>query len=485
MHALYQEVLYAQVSASRRVRLHQQIGARLEEGYGAEAQQIAAELATHFSQGRDVWRAIPYLRLAGENALRRSAYQEAIEHLTHGLALLHTLPETTQRSTHELAVLTVLGPALMAKKGYAAPEVERTYFRARELCQQLGDTPQLFPSLRGLWVFYLLRADLETAHELSEQLLALAQSTQDSGHLLAAHHTVGQSALWYRGLAPARAHLEQGIALYDAAYHRSHAVVYGQDSGVACRALVALVLWFQGYPEQALQRASAALTLAQELAHPNSLAVAMHFAAWIHLLRRQVQRTSGQAETLVALARRQGLPFWEAAGRIWSGWAAVAQGQGVAGMTQLRQGVAAWQDTGATLALPQYQILLAEAYGQVGQPDRGLTVLTEALELVGHTGERLWKAELYRLQGQLLLAHTRDNRPEAETCLRAALAIARSQQARSWELRAATSLARLWQEQGKRGAACELLTPVYGWFTEGFDTQDLQEAKALLVDLTS
>ena len=480
IHALYQEILYGQIPVSRRLRLHRQIGERLETGYGAETHQIAAELAAHFVQGRDVWRAITYLQLAGENALRRSAHQEAVEHLTQGLSLLQTLPETAERFAHELAVQTALGPALMAHKGYAAPEVERAYFRARELCQHLGDTPQLFPSFRGLWVFYLLRAELETAHELGEQLLALAQRAQDSGLLLEAHFASGQSALWYSGLAPARAHLEQGIALYNPERHRSHALRYGQDPGVFCRAIVALVLWFQGYPDQALQRASEALTLAQELAHPNSLAAAMYFVAWIHQLRRQVQQAREQAESLLALARAQGLPFWEAGGLIWLGWAEVAQGQGNAGLTHLCQGLAAWQDTGSALAQPQYQALLAEAYGHVGQPDTGLTVLTETLKVVARTGDRIWEAELYRLKGQLLLAGSRDHGREAEKCLYQALDLARHHQAKSWELRAAVSLAQLWRSQGKYTEAYDVLAPVYAWFTEGFDTADFQQARALL-----
>jgi adenylate cyclase len=281
-------------------------------------------------------------------------------------------------------------------------------------------------------------------------------------------------------LAVAQAHLEQGIALYDRQQHRTHALLYGQDPGVACLSYAALTLWLLGYPDQALQRSREALTLAQEVAHPLSLAYALGFAAFLHLYRREGLLVQARAEAVVTLATEHGFAHWWALGTVLQAGARAMQGQDEGGIAQIRRGLVAWQATGARGVVPYYLLMLAEAYGQGGQAEEGLRVLAEALALVNTGGERRLEAEIYRLKGVLLLARSAAHQGEAEASFQQALAVARRQQAKSLELRAAMSLARLWQRQGKRGAAHELLAPIYGWFTEGFDTADLQEAKALL-----
>jgi predicted ATPase len=290
--------------------------------------------------------------------------------------------------------------------------------------------------------------------------------------------------VWLGEFAVAREHLEQGMALYDPPQHRSHAFLYGYDSGVHGLSFGAWALWYLGCPDQALRRNHDALTLAQELSHPFSLAFALAFAAWLHQLRREGQAAQERAAAAIALSTEQGFPFWGAWGTILRGSALAEQGQSAEGIAQMRQGIAAWRATGAELQRPYYLALLAEAYGKTGHAEEGLHVLAEALTAVHKTGERQHEAELYRLKGELRLKQDVPDEQEAESCLRQAVDVARQQQAKSLELRAAMSLSRLWQHQGKRVEARELLAPVYGWFTEGFDTFDLQEAKALLETLT-
>jgi predicted ATPase/DNA-binding winged helix-turn-helix (wHTH) protein len=484
VHALHQEVLYSRLTAARRVSLHQQIGMPVEAGYGPRAREIAAELAMHFAQGRETRRAVTYLRQAAHTALRRYANREAIDHLTQGLALLTMLPETPERTQQELDLLLTLGPVWMAIKGQGAPEVERVYTRARALCQQVGETPDLFPVLWGLWRFYLVRTEYQTARELAEQCLSLAQRVHDPVLLLVAHYALGATLYFLGAFTLCRAHLEQGLALYNRQQHQHLVFRYGMDLGVWCLAYLIWPLWKLGYPDQALQRANEAITLAQQLAHPLSLASALDYAAMVHYYRREVHATQERAEASMALASEKGIPQFLALGMILRGWALAVQGQGEEGIAQLHQGLTAFRAAGAEIARSRYLALLAEAYGKVGQTEAGLTMLAEALAMVGTTGERFEEAELHRLKGELLLVLSTDNTTEAEACFHQALDIARRQEAKSLELRAATSLSRLWQAHGKHAAARQMLAEIYGWFTEGFDTADLQEAKALLDELS-
>src|SRR5262249_2677291 len=423
-------------------------------------------------------------RQAGQRAMQRSANVEAIAHLRQGIELLTTLPDTPECVQSELTLQTTLGPAFMATRGYAAPEVEATYNRARELCQQAGDTSELFPVLFGLWLLYLGRAEHETAREFGEQCLSLARRLDDPALLLSAHQALGISWFYLGQLSQAHAHVEQGRRLYDPQQHHALAFRHGNgDPGIGCLAYAGLTLWLQGYPDQALERVNEALTLAQNLEHPYTLARRLYAPALRHQWRREWPLGDGRAAPAIRVATAQQIALTLAAGPIMRGCALAMQGQRAEGLTQLRQGLDAYRATGAAFQRPHFLSLLAEVHRSLGQPEAGLAALSEALALVETTGERYYAAELHRLQGELLLQHAAPEVSHAETCFQQALAMARRQQAKALELRAAMSLSRLWQQQGKRDEARALLAPIYGWFTEGFDTADLQEAKALLETL--
>ena len=360
-----------------------------------------------------------------------------------------------------------LGAALQMTKGHAAPEVEHAYTQARALCQQVGETPELVPVLFGLWRFYVARPQLHTARELGETLLRLAQHAHDPALAVIAHYALGATWFCLGALPAARQHLEEGIARYTPDQRRAPVFRMGQDPGVGCRAYAALTLWLLGYPEQALARLHEALALAHELSHPYSLAFARCWAAFVSQFRRDVPAVHEQAEAAVALSTEQGFPLWAALGTSLRGWALAMQGQGEEGMAQVRQGIAAWRATGAALLVPYFCTLLADVSDHLGHPEDGLQALAEAHTLVEQQEERWWEAEVCRLRGVLLLRQPGTPQAEAEAWLQRALDVARRQEAKSLELRAAMSLSRLWQQQGKRAEARALLAPIYGWFTEG------------------
>ena len=504
-HALIRDTAYQSLPKSKRQQLHRQI-AQVLEGRFAETVETQPELiAHHYTEAGLAEQAILYWQKAGQRAIQSSANLEAVSHLTKGLDVLKTLPDTPERTQQELTLQIALGVPLIATSGYASPEVEHTYARARDLCRQVGVTPQLFPVLWGLWVTYFVRGDLQIARELGEQLFSLACTVQNPALLLEAHLALGLTAVSLGELPVARSHLEQGISLYDPQQHNSHAFVYGQDPGVVCLSWVSWVAWVLGYPDQALQKTHAAL--ARALAHPFSLAYALGCAGVLYQLRRESVPLRTQAEETGALAREQGFAHWEAVSIVLRGGVLANEDRGVESIVEIGKGLIAWQTTGAGTLRPYALALLAEAYGKAGQASEGLTTLTAALALVENSGECWHEAELYRLKGELTLQKgardlglgTRPASPptlslkpqdpreverEAEACFLKAIAIAQKQQAKSWELRAATSLARLWQQQGKKAEARQMLAEIYGWFTEGFDTKDLQEAKELVEELS-
>jgi predicted ATPase len=499
-HALIQDTAYQALLKSTRQQLHQQIAQVLEQRFTETVEAQPELLAHHYTEAGLTAQAIPYWQQAGQRASQRSANAEAISHLTKGLDLLKTLPDTPERAQQELFLQTALAPVLMAAKGLGTPEVGKAYARARELCRQVGETPQLFPVLKGLYTFYSTQAEHKTARELAEQCLRLAESTQDPGLLVEAHYALGNNLFYLGEFALTREHFEQSMTLYDLQQHRSHAFLYGQDPGVVCLSRASWVLWHLGYPDQALKLSKKALALARELSHSHSLAYALISAAIFHQLRREGQAAQEWAEATITLSTEQGFPVWLPLGTILWGWALAEQGRGEE-ITQICQSLAAYRATGAEVARPYYLFLLAEAYEKAGQLDEGLSVLTEALDIVSKTGEQWVGAELYRLRGELTLQKfqvssfefqvppspqplTPSPQSEAEACFLKAIEIARQQQAKSLELRATTSLACLWHQQGKKREAHDLLLTVYHWFTEGFDTKDLQEARALIKELS-
>ncbi|RMF92199.1 MAG: adenylate cyclase [Nitrospinota bacterium] len=499
-HALIQEVAYQSLLKSTRQQYHQQIAQALEARFPETVETQPELVAHHYTEAGLNAQALPYWQQAGQQAIERSAHREAIAHLARGLAVLQTLPDTPERIQQELTLQITLGVPLIATKGYGSLEVKEAFTRAWKLCQHLEESPQLFLVLRGLWNWHLLKGELGRSCEFGERLFALAQRLQDPALLVEAHRVMG-TTLFFRGeLLPAQNYLEPGITLYDRQQHRALAFLYGADPGVVCQLYTAWTLWLIGYPDQARHTIYEALNQAQELSQPFSLAFALSIAATVHYLRREHQRGLELAEANIVLSTEHSIAQWLAHGVVDRGGALVEQGKTAEGIAQIQEGLDAWQSTGANLVVPHHLSRLAETYGKAGRTGEGLGSLTGALALVEETGERFWEAELYRLKGELLLQQSAAvgelhaapiagracpaPAEEAETCFRQALDIARRQQAKSLELRAVMSLSRLWQQQGKRAEARELLAPIYGWFTEGFETRDLQEARALLAELT-
>jgi class 3 adenylate cyclase/predicted ATPase len=479
-HALIQDAAYASLLKSTRQQVHQQIAQVLEADFPRLVETQPELVAQHYTAAGCTEQAVIYWQQAAQHASDRSANLEAISHCTTGLELLTTLPKTPAHTQQALTLHLALGAALLMTKGAAAPEVEHAYTQARALCQQLGETPERFPILLGLWRFYIGRLQLHTARALGETLLRLAQGSQDAVLAVTAHAALGWTLFYLGALRAARLHLEAALAPSTPDQRRAPVLHLSQDRVVASRTHAAVTLWFLGYPEQARTHLHDALALAHELAHPFSLALARWSAAWVAQLRRDVPAVYEHAEAAVALAVEWSFPLYAALGTIIRGWALSMQDWGEAGVIEVRQGLAAYRATGAVQAVPFLCTLLAEAYERLGRPEDGLQALAEAHTLVEQHEERWWEAEIARLRGVLLLRQPGTPQAEAEAWLQRALDVARRQEAKSLELRAATSLAHLWQQQDKQAEAHALLAPVYGWFTEGFDTADLQEAKTLL-----
>jgi predicted ATPase/class 3 adenylate cyclase len=481
-HALIQETAYQSLLKSKRQQYHQQTVRILEQHFPEIAQTQPELLAHHYTEAGLPAQAVPYWQRAGQLAIERSANHEAVNHLTKELEVLKILPDTLARTRQELELQLALGSVLRMIKGHTAPDVEYTYTRAYDLSQQMGDSPQRLAALMSLWRFYLNQAKLQTARELAEQCFALAQHVQDPEALQDAHRMLGATSLFQGEPAAARVHLERGIALYDAQGGRQRALSGGMDHGVTCRSYAAWALWLLGYPEQALTKIHDALTLASELSHAFSLAFALNYASMLHAWRREVHLAKERAEAVITLSNEHAFIHAMSVGMIRRGWTLAKQGAVAEGIGHLHQGLATQRDTGTEMALPQHLALLAEAYWQGGQVGEALRVLAEAMAHVDRTGVRWPEAELYRLKGECLLAWACQRRTEreAEECFRQALDIARRQQAKSLELRAAMSLASLWRHRGRRVEANRMLAGIYNWFTEGFETPDLQEAKALL-----
>src|SRR5262249_13340759 len=360
-HALIQDAAYQSLLRSTRQQYHQRIAEGLGERFPETAEVHPELLAHHYTGAGLPAQAIRYWQRAGERAIQRSADVEAIAHLTQGLAVLATLPDTPERRRQELHLQLALGAPVKATKGWGAPDVQQVYTRARELCHQGGETPQLAQALYGLWAFYEYSGALQTSQEVAEALLRLAQSVQEPALLHQAHRALGGTLFWCGALVPALAAMEQALAFYDAVSHRSQAFQAGHADGVGCLSHTARLLWPLGYPEQALHKNQEALTLAHELAHPASLAYPHAFAAILHPLRREGQVTTQQAEVTMALSNDQGFAPMLACATILRGWALANQGQSAQGMAEMRRGLATWRATGAQLTQPYWLALVAEA----------------------------------------------------------------------------------------------------------------------------
>ena len=478
-HALTQEVAYNSLLIERRKLLHERAGQALESMFAEQLDDHLGQLAHHYSRSDNVSKAVEYLGRAGQQALQRSAHADAISSLTAAIDLLQRLPDSPERIQRELLLQLALGPALIAVKGWAAPEVERAYTRARELCERLGDPPELFRALSGLCAVHQLQSKNYWVFKFGGFLRA--QTAADPALLMHAHSALGCSLYFMGELLPAREHLETAISLYNPERDRplGHA-----DSGVNCLSYAACTLWTLGYPDQALKRGNEALALAQELSHPFSLAFAEMFAGFVHKYRREARAAQENAERVLGICVERGFTHFLGAATLMRGWAMAAQGRNEEGIAQIQEGLAGVRASGIELGRPPYHTTLADACRQAGRLDDGITAVTEAQAVADQNEERAYEPEIHRVRGELLLRQDHSNAAEAQSCFQRAIEIARKQSAKSWELRATMSLARLLNEEGKRDEARAMLAEIYGWFTEGFDTADLKDAKVLLDDLS-
>jgi predicted ATPase len=475
-HNLFQQYLYGSLDQVERACLHRDMGEAIEGLFGGETEQVAAQLARHFEEGGVPAKAVVYRLQAGNRAHRMSAHQEAAAHLTRGLELLDDLPQGPERLQLELGLQTSLGTARIATHGYASPGVEQAFARARELCQTMGDPPEVIPVLFGLCLYYLVHGDIDKARAEEERFLSLVQQAADIGYQVGCHFLLGATILYQADLERSRRHLEQVVALYDRSRDHGLAHQQGHDPAVVSLLYLSWVLWFQGYPERARAKMEAGLKLAEELNHPHTSTLAAFFASTFHQLMRQWPECQAEAERALRLAGRGQFPFWQAGCTMLRGASLAQQGRLEKGITVLQEGLARWEATGTQLALPYFRARLAEAFLIGGTRERGLEALETSLF---HTEEVWWLAEQNRLRAELLLLEP-GTEAKAEIVLRQALELARSQGSKSLELRVAMSLARLLQQNGRVAEGRDLLAQCYGWFSEGFDTADLQEARALL-----
>jgi class 3 adenylate cyclase/predicted ATPase len=483
-HALVQDAAYGTLLRARRQELHMRVAAALEQHFADLVERQPEILAHHLTAAGETERAVAQWLKAGRHAASRSAHTEAAAYFGRGLAILATLSETSARDQREIELQLARAASLLAVNGMASPVAAEGYARARDLAERRQDANNRVAALWGLWIGSQTRGAFDSARGLSDQLLELTQNQTDDGLRLQAHHAAWTTRLFRGEPVLSHTHSQAGRRLYEPDRHRSHALVYGaHDPGVCARFIAAWTGWMLGYPDQAQASIDDALHLAEQLGHPLSLLLVLVFATVTDQFRREPEsgrRHLAAAETLAVEQRL--VPFFDA--RVLRGGILTAQDAGADVVALIREGLADRQKPGANkLGRPYGLGLLSEALARSGDHDAALAAVREALAAAAEIGERWWDAELHRLKGLRLLA--RGGVDDAQAALRDSLRIAREQQAKSLELRAATSLARLWGEQGRREKARKLLAPVYGWFTEGFDTADLKEAKALLEELAA
>jgi predicted ATPase len=481
VHVLYQNALCASLGPTRRASLSAAVAHALLGYYGEKSGSVAAELALLLESARDFSGAADYFLVAAQNAARVFANQEVVALARRGLDLLATLPDTPERDRKELALQITLGPAYIASRGYAAPEVGPVHQRARALCERVGKPPQLFALMLGIWQWHGVRSDLRRCMDLAAEGMDFARRLNDPGMIMEALFPSGSNLLYRGDFAAASDCFVQAVVEYDDRERtRNWAAHTGQDAGVSCRSNLAVCLWHLGYPDQALQANREVVELARQIGHPFSLAYALHYAGWLCQNCRLGVELRAAAEEEVRIATEQGFAIWHATGTFYRGAGLVQQGKPEEGLPLLVKGLDAFRATGAELTLPFQLTTLGEAYMKSGRFEDARRALDEGLALGEKHDERCQEAELHRLKGELLLAEAPDQISAAEDCFRQAIATAHRQQSRAWELRATMSLARLWQRQGRSDEARAALVSIYGTFTEGFTTPDLVDAAALL-----
>jgi class 3 adenylate cyclase/predicted ATPase len=480
-HALVQDAAHASLLRSSRQQLHAQIAEALE-AHSPELMDSQPELfAQHYAEAGLVEESVACWGKAGRRSAARSAMAEATTQYQKGLDQLALLPDTPERQRQELELSSALGAVLMAVKGQAAPETGHAYARARELWEQLGSPSEFLRVPYGQSLHHAFRGELDLAQRLAEDLLRLSHQHNDSAGLVLGHTSSGRTLMSAGRFASSRSHLEEALALYDPIVHRALVHQAGFHPHVTSQEYLGIVLFCLGYPDQAVARSTAAIAEARRLAHPPSLGASLALGAVLLSLVGDDAALNERADHLVAVATEQSAPVWRALGAIYRGWVKVKNADLAEGISLLRSGSAAYRATGAAAWMPYLFALLAAACESAGQVEEAVTLSDEALQIVETTRVRWLAAELNRHKGQLLLRQ--GHAEAAEELYLKALGIAVEQEAKLWELRAAMSLARLRCYQGRHAEARDLLTPVYGWFTEGLDTPDLKEAKALLDEL--
>ena len=481
-HELIRQAILTELSVARLRRLHLVVAETIERIYSDTLEDLHAELAHHYAQTTNTWKAVSHFHLAGQQAAGRSAHAEAISFLNSSLELLRGLPDTTERDRQELATQTALGTILIGTRGDGAAEVKVAFSRAVDLGRKVGDTPRLFAALFGLALFHLNQAEHKTAQGLAKDLLSLAQRDHDPTPLLVGHTVLGQTSYWLGELEFAHANLEQAVALYDPEKHARLAFVYGLDPVAGALGYDGYVLWQMGYPDQALKQAERGLAIVEKTDHPNSRAMALNHLAIAHMCRRENKLAIARAEDAVTLAHKEGLPLWAAIGSVSMAVALGRTNQDAKAIEVLQRATESVAGTQSRLS-PLYVAALAQAYGQTGRVEEGLGLLALVLAGVRQSSTLVDEPWLTHLKGELHLNQNPPNLKEAESCFRTAIELAQRIGAKSTELRAATSLAQLLANRGHRKEARTILAEIYGWFTEGFDTADLTDAKSLLKDL--
>jgi predicted ATPase/class 3 adenylate cyclase len=484
-HALVQDAAYGSLLRRPRQQHHMEVAQLLESRFPDIAEANPELVAHHYTEAGATEQAVANWLKAGQRAARKSAHLEAITHLRQGLNLLTTLPETTERAKLELAFQSTLGPAVVATQGYASPDTGQVYSRSRELCKLVGEAEDIYPVLFGVYLFELGRARHERALDLAEEFLERTQQSQDSAAQAAGNLMKAVSLVHIGKQTIAHQHCQKALDLHDPDQHRPIAFRYGLEIRTAVNAYDAWALWLLGYPDQALERGRQSLDFLKRIKHPYTQSRALYWNTVLHEFRREWPIVDERASSAMQSASKNGFALVLATSQIMQGAAIAATGQGKAGLQQMRDGLDAYQATGGLFQRTYLLAKFAEALNAEGLPEEGLEALQEAAKLAETSSEFYYESEIHRLRGELLLAASPKDAAEAEACYQQALEVARRQEAKSLELRAAASLARLWQQQGRQKNAHELLAPIYGWFSEGFDTADLIDAKELLSELSA
>jgi predicted ATPase len=483
-HALLEDALYNALVKDRRQQFHRRIAEVLEARFPQVVETRPELLAHHLTEAGLAAKAVDYWLQAGLRSRERSAEIEAVGHLTRGLELLQMLDESPERDARESELLSPLGTAYIASRGYAAPEVGPVFRRARELCERVGQPARLFALMLGIWEWHTVRGDLRLCMDLAAEGMEFVGRLNDPGMMMEALFMAGETRLYRADFAGARDRFATALAEYDDRERtRFWAAHTGHNAGVTCRSNLAVSLWHLGYADQALEVNREMCQLARAIGHPFSLAYAMHHTAWLCQHCRLGAEVRAAAEEEIAIAAEQGFALWQATGTFFKGAGMFLQGELGKALPLLLKGLDAFRASGSWLTLPFQLSVLGDACTQAGRFEDARRALDEGLALAEKNDERCQEAELHRLKGELLLAESQ-GQAAAEECFREAIETARRQQSRAWELRAAMSLARLLQRQGRRDEARAALAAVYGTFTEGFTTPDLVDARALLETLT-